>query len=60
MEDASHIAEIHFQSWRAAYQGYMPKEVLDNLSEEKLVQQWATQLSKNDTTVLVAEIEPST
>jgi ribosomal protein S18 acetylase RimI-like enzyme len=39
-EDARAIAEVHVRSWRVAYQGLMPDDVLEGLSVEDRAQFW--------------------
>jgi ribosomal protein S18 acetylase RimI-like enzyme len=39
-EDARAIAEVQVRSWRVAYQGLMPEEVLEGLSVEQRAQFW--------------------
>ena len=44
--DAEAIAEVHIASWRAAYRGLMPDEVLDGLRLDQRTQQWRTWLAQ--------------
>lgn len=53
-EDARGIAEVHVRSWRAAYRGLVPAEVLDRLSVDDREGTWAEML-RNGSRVLVAE-----
>jgi RimJ/RimL family protein N-acetyltransferase len=39
-EDAERIAEIHVESWRAAYRGILPGEYLDGLDVSGRTQLW--------------------
>lgn len=43
-EDAAAIAEIHVESWRAAYRGHMPDELLDSLSKAGREMTWHGEL----------------
>ncbi len=38
--DASAVASIHVESWRAAYRGQLPDELLDNLSVDRRAEGW--------------------
>jgi GNAT superfamily N-acetyltransferase len=40
-DDAAAIARVHVESWRAAYPGIVPQDVLDNLSIERRAGFWA-------------------
>src|SRR5919106_1403172 len=39
-EDAAGVARVHVASWRGAYRGLLPDEVLDRLSVERRAEQW--------------------
>jgi ribosomal protein S18 acetylase RimI-like enzyme len=56
LEDAEEIAEVHVASWRWAYRGLMPSEVLDGLSRDRRRDMWRSLLSVPDprSVVLVA------
>ena len=54
-EDASAIAMIHIESWRAAYQGIMPQAVLDNLQYESRYAHWKLRLEAENAPIWVAE-----
>jgi ribosomal protein S18 acetylase RimI-like enzyme len=45
-QDARQIAMIHVNSWRAAYAGLLPDDVLARLSVEKRTEFWAETLAK--------------
>lgn len=55
ISDAHQIAHIHVASWRAAYRGQIPDEVLDNLDVEKRAAFWNTRLTQQPRGVLVVE-----
>jgi GNAT superfamily N-acetyltransferase len=46
LEDARAIAAVHLASWRAAYRGLMPDQVLDELSLDKREQDWREWLAE--------------
>lgn len=56
-EDVAAIAEIHVRSWRAAYRGILPDELLDGLSVSERAASWRALLDggEEDWLVLVAE-----
>jgi len=54
--DARRIAEIHVETWRAAYRGQMPDAVLDNLDVEKRAVFWHTHLTSQPLGTLVVEL----
>lgn len=59
--DAAAIARVHVESWRTSYRGIVPDEVLEGLSVERRIQQWAeaiTQPAWRHTLILVAEESP--
>ena len=43
-EDAYERAECHVSSWRSAYRGIVPDEVLDNLSAEEIAEKFKKEL----------------
>jgi GNAT superfamily N-acetyltransferase len=57
LDDARAIAEVHVASWRWAYPGLMPDELLAELSVDEREKRMLVQLKGPDTTVLVAEME---
>jgi GNAT superfamily N-acetyltransferase len=54
-DDARPIAQVHVASWRAAYRGLVPDEVLDRMSVDERAQRWAEWIGVK--TVLVAEAD---
>jgi GNAT superfamily N-acetyltransferase len=46
VDDADEIAEVHISSWRVAYRGLIPDEVLDGLRQERRASQWRTWLAE--------------
>jgi ribosomal protein S18 acetylase RimI-like enzyme len=53
--DARAIAEIHVETWRAAYAGVMPQEVLDELDVEARELLWRSWAAAPDGATFVAE-----
>jgi ribosomal protein S18 acetylase RimI-like enzyme len=53
--DARAIAEVHVGSWRWAYRGQLPDEVLNGLSVDEREVGWRDILADASTAVLVAE-----
>jgi nodulation protein A len=60
VEDARAIAEIHVRSWRAAYAGQLPDQLLQGRSIADLEAGWRRRLTKprNGSRVLLVEQEP--
>jgi GNAT superfamily N-acetyltransferase len=56
-EDARGIAEVHVASWRWAYRGHLPDEILDQLSIDDREGTWREVLTTTTTSCLVAERE---
>jgi GNAT superfamily N-acetyltransferase len=56
-EDARGIATVHVLSWRAAYAGLVPQDVLDSLSIDDRAERWAQIIGEADqgSRTLVAE-----
>jgi ribosomal protein S18 acetylase RimI-like enzyme len=54
-DDAQAIAEIQVETWRAAYLGVMPREVLDGLDANESTRTWRHWLSVETTAQFVAE-----
>ncbi len=52
--DARDVALIHVRSWRVAYRGILPPEVLKRLSVESRAQRWEERLERGGSLVLVA------
>ena len=48
IEDAYERAVCHVSSWRSAYKGIVPDEVLDNLSVEELSEKFKSRLENKD------------
>lgn len=56
IDDASHIARIHVDSWRETYSGLIPQAILDQLRYEQREAYWAGVLKNpSDLIVFVAE-----
>jgi ribosomal protein S18 acetylase RimI-like enzyme len=53
--DARAIAEVQVETWRAAYVGVMPQEVLDGLDVDERTQAWSHWLSIETSAQFVAE-----
>jgi ribosomal protein S18 acetylase RimI-like enzyme len=45
VEDSAGIAATHVASWRSAYRGLLPDEMLDNLSVERRQARWSRDLA---------------
>jgi ribosomal protein S18 acetylase RimI-like enzyme len=54
-EDARAIAEVQVETWRAAYVGVMPQEVLDGLDVDERADAWSHWLSIETSAQFVAE-----
>lgn len=54
VEDADGIAEVHVASWRGAYEGLVPQELLDGQSVERRSEAWRQMLASGDRMTLVA------
>ena len=54
-DDAQAIAEIQVETWRAAYVGVMPHEILDGLDVNESTRTWRHWLSVEATAQFVAE-----
>ncbi|MCK4414835.1 MAG: GNAT family N-acetyltransferase [Candidatus Eisenbacteria sp.] len=57
IQDAREIAEIHVQTWRAAYAGLVPETHLSALSMGKGTARWQDALSKSTDGTLAAEVD---
>jgi GNAT superfamily N-acetyltransferase len=57
VDDARAIAEVHVETWRAAYGHIFPREVLDGLSVDERERLWRASVPERDTAVFVAERE---
>jgi ribosomal protein S18 acetylase RimI-like enzyme len=55
--DAQRIAQIHVETWRAAYRGQMPDAVLDALDTDKRTIFWNNHLATQPHGILVVESE---
>jgi ribosomal protein S18 acetylase RimI-like enzyme len=55
--DARRIAQIHVETWRAAYRGQMPDAVLDALDMDRRETVWNSQLATQPHGIAVAESE---
>lgn len=53
-DDAGAIAQVYVETWRNAYAGLVPNEVLVGMAEPRQRRQWKTQISSGDM-VLVAD-----
>lgn len=55
--DAGAIAQIHVETWRAAYAGLLPERMLAGMREQRHLANWSTQLGnpRSADLVLVAE-----
>lgn len=53
--DAATIAQIHVDSWRQAYAGYVPQAYLDSIELTERQEMWNGVLAQPNTKVLLAE-----
>ncbi len=53
--DAEGIAKVHVDSWRTTYKGMIPDDYLTQLSYEGRTELWQRNMSKEDTSIFVAE-----
>ncbi|WP_017327754.1 GNAT family N-acetyltransferase [Synechococcus sp. PCC 7336] len=58
--DASEIARIHVESWKGAYKGLMPDDVLDALNVSSKTEAWKSLLTNPENHSYVAEVNSST
>jgi ribosomal protein S18 acetylase RimI-like enzyme len=56
-DDARPIAELHVRSWRAAYRGLLPDELLDRLSVDEREGKWRELIASSGAAVVVAELD---
>lgn len=54
LADAKDIAAIHVMSWRAAYSGIIPENILINLNIETKTDSWRSTIEKGSPKLLVA------
>ncbi|MDD9917339.1 MAG: N-acetyltransferase [Rhodospirillaceae bacterium] len=54
LNDADAIAKVYVETWRSAYAGLVPDDVLTGMSESRQRRQWKAQIASGDT-VMVAE-----
>jgi ribosomal protein S18 acetylase RimI-like enzyme len=59
LSDAREIAEVHVASWRVAFSGIMPEDVLVNLSIDQRELDWKERLLRPGRTTFVARIDKS-
>ena len=58
LEDARQIAEVHVASWRDAYRGLLPDELLDSLSVEAWTELWQERLARaGEATTLILVLD---
>src|SRR5258708_4622820 len=55
LSDAQTIAEIHVDTWRAAYRGQIPDAVLDSLDVGWRAAFWSERIERDRSSVFVAE-----
>jgi L-amino acid N-acyltransferase YncA len=56
-EDAEAIAGVHIDSWRSAYRGKIPDQILNTLDIEERAQQWKEWLEVPGLSALVATVD---
>lgn len=57
IQDATSIAQIHIDSWRAAYRGIVPDAFLDDLDIKQKTKKWSTILAESQSKTFVMESE---
>ena len=57
LEDAPAIARVHVASWQSTYQGMLPEEFLESLSETGYAGRWKRVIGEGSSRVYVAEHE---
>jgi len=57
LEDAPAIARVHVASWQSTYQGMLPEEFLESLSETGYAERWKRVIGEGSSRVYVAEHE---
>jgi len=55
IHDASHIAQVHVDSWKTTYRGIVPQEYLDSLNYAARTESWKKQLAGSGAYFLIAE-----
>jgi GNAT superfamily N-acetyltransferase len=58
VDDATGIAEVLVASWRSAYRGLLPQELLDGLNVERRAAQWRRDIQNQASAVYVAADPP--
>ncbi|NOY43134.1 MAG: GNAT family N-acetyltransferase [Planctomycetes bacterium] len=53
--DAAAIALVHITSWRSAYRGIIPDELLEGLDEAQRTAQWVANIAGNSIRTIVAD-----
>jgi GNAT superfamily N-acetyltransferase len=53
--DVTPLAQMHIASWKPAYRGIVPDQVLDNISLEKRSNMWRDQIANPDRIVICYE-----
>jgi len=56
LEDAGAIGALHVRTWRRNYADIVDAQILDAIEPESRAARWATTLSAQDSTTLVAEV----
>ena len=57
LDDAPAIARVHVASWQSTYQGMLPEEFLESLSETGYAERWKRVIGEGSSRVYVAEHE---
>ncbi len=55
--DAPAIARVHVSSWRTTYEGLLPDEFLESLSESAYSERWKRVITDGTTRIYVAEAD---
>jgi GNAT superfamily N-acetyltransferase len=59
IEDAAEIAAVQVASWRGAYDGLLPQQMLDGLSVDAATNAWRHIVADNDGQTLIAVLHAS-
>src|SRR5207237_9862366 len=55
--DGAAITRVHIASWRVAYRGHLPAELLAGLSVERRAERWREIVGRADSPTFIAEAE---
>ena len=52
LDDAATIAKVYVETWRSAYAGLVPDDVLIGMSASRQLRQWKAQIVSDDTVMV--------